>query len=110
MLRNLTRFVKDRVIYVPDPQGFELVTAPDVMLVQILRNGRTHGDCDDHVLLLNTLLTSIGFATVFIGVKQGGEDFNHVISGVDLNGQYLDIDPCDKTGMNVKYEEKYVVG
>lgn len=95
--------------YVPDPYGFEYVTAPDILLADILQKGVAYGDCDDHVLLLNTLLLSVGFETAFVGVKQESDMFNHVITGVIYNGNWIYIDPCDKSGRNVTYDEKYMV-
>lgn len=109
MLRNLVKFVRDRVRYVPDPHGFELVTAPDVVLAEILSKGQAYGDCDDHVLLLNTLLASVGFPTAFVAVKQDSDEFNHVLSAVSLNGKWIEVDPCDKSQRNFTYSEKFII-
>src|SRR5580693_3191956 len=59
LFKNLVRFVKEKMTYVPDPHGFEYVTAPDVLLADIVQKGTAYGDCDCHVLLLNTLLMSV---------------------------------------------------
>jgi hypothetical protein len=108
---NLANFVKQRVRYVPDPFGFEYATAPDVMLAEILQRGRTHGDCDDHVLLLNTLLCSVGFSTRFVAVKlpPARELFDHVVTGVDIDGAWKIIDPCAKSILPPLYLEQYHV-
>lgn len=100
-----------KVIYVPDPHGFELVTAPDVLLMEILTRGRAYGDCDDHVLLLNTMLASVGFQTFFVAVKQdpSRDEFNHVITGVSLGGRMIEIDPCDKMNRAPNYVDRYIV-
>ena len=108
---NLTTFVKTKVMYVPDPRGFEYVTAPDVMLAEILQRGRTFGDCDDHVLLLNTLLWTLGFDTHFVAVKlpPAGKLFDHVITGVEIEGSWKLIDPCCKAVLQPVYLEQYHV-
>lgn len=108
---NLTAFVKARMMYVPDPHGFEYTTAPDVLLAEILQKGRAHGDCDDHVLLLNTLLCSMGFQTAFVAVKlpPEGDLFDHVVTGVNLEGQWTLIDPCAKSVIQPVYQDQFPV-
>lgn len=99
MLRNLAGFVRSKVWYVEDPAGFELVTAPDVMLADIVEKGHATGDCDDHVLLLNTLLASVGFQTDFAAVRLSPTDpeYNHVISLALLRGRWVQTDPTAKS-------------
>lgn len=94
---KVLRYVKDKVVYLRDPQAWEYVKTPDLMLSQIKADGQTMGDCDDHVLLLNTLLDSLGFQTKFVAVIiNGGNMFNHVISSVYMRGKWVDLDPCAK--------------
>ena len=108
---NLPEFVRQKITYIPDPQGFEFVTAPDVMLADILQKGTAYGDCDDHVLLLNTLFASVGFETAFAAVKISpqSEMFDHVITQVLYEGQWQDIDPCAKNVEAPIYPEKFIV-
>jgi hypothetical protein len=108
---NLPQFVKDRVLYVPDPLGFEWVTAPDVLLAEILQKGQATGDCDCHVLLLNTLLASVGFETGFVAVKldPAGDQFDHVISQVKLEKNWIDLDPCAKAAPQPFYLERLIL-
>ena len=109
---NLVNFVKTRMRYIPDPFGFEFVTAPDVQLAEILKSGITYGDCDDHVTLLNTLLCSVGFDTHFVAVKlpPAGELFDHVVSSVNVNGSWFIVDPCAKGVVAPQYLEQHHVG
>lgn len=109
--QNLIAFVKAKMVYVPDPHGFEYTTAPDVMLAEILQQGQTHGDCDDHVLLLNTLLCATGFQTAFVAVKlpPEGDLFDHVVTGVNLEGQWTLIDPCAKTVIQPIYQSQLAI-
>ncbi len=90
-------FVKTHVRYVRDPQGGEYIYTPEAMIRNIQANGFALGDCDDHVLLLNSLLGSLGFAAQAAGVKLWGSDrYNHVISRVAINGYWTLLDPCAK--------------
>jgi hypothetical protein len=111
LFSNLVRFVKTRMRYIPDPHGFETVIAPDWLLFDIVQRGVAYGDCDDHTLLLNTLLASVGFETSFVAVKMGpdSEFFDHVLSGVKVEGQWRDIDTCAKTVAQPAYLKRYVV-
>lgn len=99
MVAKLADFVRANVRYVEDPAGFELVTAPDVMLADILEKGFATGDCDDHVLLLNTLLGSVGVVTEFAAVRLSPSDpeYNHVISLAQVRGRWQQIDPTAKS-------------
>jgi len=108
---NLVQFVKDHMTYVADPIGFEYVTAPDYQLGEILAGRQAYGDCDDHVLLLNTLLASVGFETAFVAVKLDSNDelFDHVIASALYNGQWVDVDPCAKHVPQPVYTEKFIV-
>lgn len=112
MLANLFEFVKRNVTYVPDPDGYELVTAPDVMLADIIQGGTAHGDCDDHALLLNTLLMAIGFQTRFAAVSLGDDpnEFDHVIAVVCVHGEWKDYDACAKNKPQPSYPVRYYGG
>lgn len=99
MIAKLSDFVRANVRFVEDPAGFELVTAPDVMLADILEKGFATGDCDDHVLLLNTLLASVGVQTEFAAVRLSPSDpeYNHVIALALVRNRWQQIDPTAKT-------------
>ena len=106
----IVNFVKDRLTYVRDPVGAELVHSPVRLLKQIMTNGRAFGDCDDHTLLLNSMLGSLGIETRFVGVKtKQSSKYNHVISAVKIASQWTDIDPCAKQSVQPFYEEKLVI-
>lgn len=108
---NLPNFVRQKMTYVPDPQGFEFVTAPDVLLADIVQQGTAYGDCDDHVLLLNTMLASVGFRTAFVAVKidPHSETFDHVITAYFYQGAWVNCDPCAKSVIQPVYVEQFAV-
>ena len=109
-VQTIVTFVKDRLIYMRDPEGAELVHSPTRLLKQIMTKGRAFGDCDDHALMLNSMLGSLGIATRFVGVKTGNSaKYNHVISGVKIKSEWVDIDPCSKESIQPFYEEKLVI-
>jgi len=114
LFKNLCRFVRQRVRYVNDPRGFEHLTAPDVMLGEILQpggQGVAYGDCDCHVTLLNTLLCSVGFQTGFCAVKlpPAGALFDHVVSVVEYKGLIVTVDPCAKHTPAPTYLDRFIV-
>lgn len=103
-------FVKDRLIYMRDPEGAELVHSPVRLLTQIMGRGRAFGDCDDHALLMNSMLGSLGIQTRFVGVKtKNSPKYNHVICAVKVGADWTDIDPCSKQSIQPFYEEKLVI-
>lgn len=103
-------FVKSRLTYVRDPEGAELVQSPVRLIKEIMSIGRAFGDCDDHALLLNTMLGSVGISSRFVGVKtKNSPKYNHVISSVRLKDRWIDIDPCSKFSIQPFYEEKLVI-
>ena len=108
-IRTMTEFVKNSVTYVADPEGTEYVISPLVMLADIWKNGSTIGDCDDHVLLFNSLLRSLGIVTKVIGVKLHAPDrFDHVIAAVFDGDEWIDVDLCAKDVPQPFYTERLV--
>lgn len=104
---QLVNFVKRNVTYVRDPAFAEWLTSPVSMLQQIGQGQRAQGDCDDHVLLLNSLLGAMGIEAIPVAVKlNGAAVFNHVISTVAYNGKQFDVDPCAKGVPQPVYRDK----
>ena len=98
MFSRVAQWMIDQVIYVADPRGAEYVTSPVQMLVQWEKLGSAQGDCDDHVLLANSLFNALGFKTRVVALKVFNADtFDHVICSVLLQGVWYDFDPCNKS-------------
>lgn len=98
LFSRVAAWVVRNVIYVPDPQGAEYVRSPVQLLRQWEANGSAQGDCDDHVLLANSLFNALGFKTRAVAVHAFNPDlFDHVICQVQLRGQWYDFDPCNKS-------------
>lgn len=108
-IRRLVSFVRDNVRYVADPIDGEYIISPVEMIRRIKASGYVQGDCDDHVLLLNSLANSVGIPTRAVGVKLRARDrFDHVISSVNIRGKWIDIDPCVKSNRQPLYLEKLI--
>lgn len=109
--RTIHHWVINRMSYLPDPDGGEYVQTPLVLLDAIERNGRAYGDCDDHVVLLGSMLASIGIPARAAAVKLSRSDvYNHVVIEVVLNGRIVVLDPCAKVAHAPFYRDRLVVG
>ena len=108
--RVVEAWVKERMRYLADPDGGEYVQSPAVLLRIIGQNGFAYGDCDDHVVLLGAMLTSIGIPVRVAGVKAGGGPlFDHVVVEWLFNGEWRVADPCAKYAPPPFYAERLVV-
>lgn len=106
----LAQHVKDKLTYVSDPAGSEYVVSPLRLIAQIKETGSAYGDCDDHALLLNSLLSSVGIQTRFLGVKlNGSTKYNHVICSAMTGTEWQDIDACAKRSATQHYQERLVI-
>lgn len=109
-INRVTDWVKSHLTYVRDPVDAEYIVTPVQLIKQWQAKHYMAGDCDDHVLLLNTMLGTIGFTTKFVGVKFGVTDvFNHVICGIEHDGQLFLVDPCAKTRNQPNYQETLIL-
>lgn len=109
-VNRIINFVRSNVTYIRDPIDSEYVVTPVQMIKQWQTKHFIGGDCDDHVLLLNTMLGSVGFYTKFVGVKFGQTDvYNHVISGVEFDNQLFLVDPCSKSARQPTYTDTLIL-
>lgn len=109
-VERVITFVKQNVTYIRDPADSEYLVSPVRMLQGWLGVGYMAGDCDDHVILMNSMLGSIGIATKCVGVKFGGStEFNHVISGIYCCGGFRLVDPCAKGVAQPVYNDTLIV-
>jgi len=90
-------FVRRALTYVRDPVESEYVISPIDLIAQIQAGQQAYGDCEDHCLLLNSMLASLGFPTRFVATMLDGADWwNHVISSVFVGGRWVNLDPVAK--------------
>jgi transglutaminase-like putative cysteine protease len=87
---RLHSFVQSRVRYIRDPRGFEVVQDPE----KTLADGS--GDCDDHSVLLASLLESVGHPARFVamGVTPAG-GFVHVFTETRLGPGWVAVETTE---------------
>lgn len=106
VIDQYTNFVKNAMTYVADPDEYEFVKDPVLLMNEYKGNYTMTGDCDDHVVLLSALFTCRGVnnAMIALALTQLGDDYNHVVNGIPLaDGSYFILD-CSMKGNNVAYD------
>lgn len=87
--------------FVADPLNKELVKDPARMTVEIIRFGRTLGDCDDASTWLLAAPRTIGIETSLIRTSfapGGGSNYTHVLTAArDQYGRAIILDPVADT-------------
>lgn len=83
-------WVRDHIRYLKDIHLIETLTTPDKTLAL------GYGDCDDQVVLLASMLESIGYPTrlVIAGYYDPGI-YEHVYMQVCIQNQWIDLDPTE---------------
>lgn len=80
-LAALHGWVRDNIRYIRDPvdtlsgtrkKGIEMLATPAAILRE------RAGDCDEHVIVLSSLLGSIGHPSRFVAIGMDGRPFSHV--------------------------------
>jgi hypothetical protein len=108
----ITNFVKSQMVYVRDPAGVEFVISPLWAIKEIQQGRKVLGDCDDHVLLLGSLLGAIGFDVRPVAVHlYDATYYDHVILQAGLGAEYggwVDLDPCAKSLPQPVYESRLI--
>lgn len=83
----LFTFVRDRVRFVRDTHGVEVLQRPTYTLAH------GFGDCDDKATLLGAMLLSIGQDVRFRAVGMTRAGFGHVYVVTRINGRDVPLDP-----------------
>lgn len=100
MAAHFAEFVRQCVVYAPDPNGTEYVKAPLMMLQQIQSYGSVSGDCDDHCVLFQALCSAYGITcrTVAVRLNTESEYYDHVICETKIGARLTTVDLCAKNG------------
>lgn len=80
-------FVSSNIRYVRDVEDVETIQTPSCTL------RIRAGDCDDHAILLSSLLISIGFVCRLVALDFGN-GFQHVIAQALVDGEFIS---CETT-------------
>lgn len=92
----LYEFVRDRIHWTADP-----VTVGDRVQNPLLTLQRRYGDCVDQVVLLASLLGSVGYVSRFSVLSYQPPAFQHVYLEVKTeNGNWLPLDPTNDLGVS----------
>lgn len=88
-VRALHQYVRDRIRYVRDPIGAELVQTPEATI----RLGA--GDCDDKSTLLASMLASIGVPPRFVAVGMRPGSYSHVYVEARLGTRWIPLETTE---------------
>lgn len=96
---SLHQFVRDNIRYVKDVRGVETVATPE----RTLSYGQ--GDCDDQVVLLGSLLESIGHPFRFVAIgTRSPFSFNHVFGETKIGPQWVSVETTEPVEVGWKPE------
>jgi hypothetical protein len=82
----LSDFVRTNIRYVNDPVDVETIQSPEVT-VKI-----GSGDCDDHVVLLSSLLQSVGIPVRYVVVGRSRDRFSHIYLEALIASRWISVD------------------
>ena len=89
-------FVINNIRYIHDIEGVDTYQSP-IRTIELQA-----GDCDDHTILIASLLQSIGYPVVIKIISQDGETYNHIYPIAltpDLKKMYI-VDTTGNKGFN----------
>ena len=110
-IRAVYNFVKRKMHYMRDPDGYEYIKTPDKMIREIQQKGVTSGDCDDHTTLLGSLLINAGYAiriVIIVSKYNPSNNYNHIYlyANKPFTDEWLSLDATAKD-QNFGYEAEY---
>jgi hypothetical protein len=94
---------REHFVYTFDPPGWDRYLTPDVHLDEILRTGRTVGDCDDACVLLGGCLWAgqVPQKLVLIS-REPDQELSHVYLRVCTSCGWLPVDPIQPWPVGVE--------
>lgn len=92
------RWVRDNIRYVRDVSGIETLHTPNLIIAQAA------GDCDDKVILLCTMLESIGYDTRCdaVGFAHDNGQYSHVLADVFLQGAWVPMESTEPWALGIE--------
>lgn len=104
-IRVIHAFVRDRIRYVKDVNGVELLHTPE----KLLEIGQ--GDCDDKSMLVAALLESIGHQTRFVAISNAPSKYCHVYVETKHGNKWLSVETTENVnvGWQPKAYEKLII-
>lgn len=90
----LLNAVREATVYTADPPDAELIKSAEAMLCLAPGLCVMGGDCDDMVVLLGSVLMSVGIPVLVVKQTFGSQDQEHVlIRAQDDQGNWVPLDP-----------------
>lgn len=86
----IQKWVRDNIRYVKDIRGIETIATPENTLEW------RQGDCDDHAILVSTLLESIGHPTRLMAVGFRPGKFVHVYVETKIGSRWIPVETTEK--------------
>ena len=104
-IKAVHAWMRNNIRYVKDILDVETLHTADKMLE--IRQG----DCDDHSILIASLLGSIGYPTRFVAIAMRPGQFSHVYTEVQLNKKWIAVETTENVlpGWQPRYAEKLVI-
>jgi transglutaminase-like putative cysteine protease len=90
----IRQWMTERVQFLPDPVGVELLSTPRYMIDAIRRSEFVSGDCDDAAILGAALGKAVGLPAKFRALAFGAPTwpFSHVYTLLLVRGQWANLD------------------
>ncbi len=104
-IRVIHSFVRDKIRYVKDVSGVELLHTPE----KLLEIGQ--GDCDDKSMLVAALLESIGHQTRFVAISNAPNKYCHVYVETKYGNSWVSVETTENVslGWKPKAYEKLII-
>ena len=95
---KLFSYVQRNVNYVRDSALTEMVHSAQYQVSAYHSNGFYHGDCDDHTVLLGSMLLSVGYPVRIVVIRVGRTPgpFNHVYLEALVGTRWIPMDATKK--------------
>lgn len=103
--RAIHAFVRDRITYILDPDGVEMVRSP----AKTLEAGS--GDCDDKATLAAALLIAVGHPARLVAVGNTPGDLTHVFTETKIGARWFAVETTEPVefGWAPEYSDREVV-
>lgn len=90
----IRQWLGDKVQFIPDPRGVEVLTSPAQMLRDIDARGVTLGDCDNAAVLGAALGKAIGLRAQFVvlGFVDPKAPYTHVYARLQTRNGWVELD------------------
>ena len=92
-IKAVQEWVKNNVKYRKDIVDVETLHLPETLL------GVKSGDCDDHALLVASLLESIGHPTRFVAVGYAPDDYIHVFAESRVGNKWVSVETTEPVAL-----------